>query len=317
MDVITLGETMVLLTPETIGPMRYASTFTAKVAGAETNVAIGLARLGHQVGWLSRLGKDEFGKKILAFIRGEGVDISRVTFDPQASTGLYFKELITEEEIAVHYYRKDSAASHLSPNDLDEAYIASATYLHLTGITPALSDSCRDTVFAAIDWAKRSGVTVVFDPNLRRKLWSDQKAKETLLAISAQADILLPGLDEAHFLFGELETEQLVERFQEQGAKRVILKLGAKGAYYKTEDESGYVEGFPVRKVLDPVGAGDGFAAGLLSGLLDQLPFKEAVKRAAAVGALVTMVPGDVEGLPDRERMEAFINHQQHADVNR
>lgn len=146
MDVPPLGETMVLFTPESMGCLRYETNFSAKVAGAESNVALGLARLGHRRGWMSRLGDDEFGKKILSFIRGEDVEVSEVRLDPSASTGLYFKEMLTEDEIHVQYYRKDSAASRLQSSDLNEEYISQAKFLHLTGITPALSDSCRETV---------------------------------------------------------------------------------------------------------------------------------------------------------------------------
>ena len=317
MDVVTIGESMVLFTPETKGYMRYASTFTSRIGGAESNTSIGLARLGHQAGWISRLGKDEFGKKILSFIRGENVDVSRVLFDASAPTGLYFKEIVSDEEMNVQYYRSGSAASRLTPADLDEGYIAQANYLHLSGITPALSETARETVMKAIEMAKKHGVTVVFDPNLRRKLWPDELAKEVLLHIISKSDIVLPGLDEGIFLFGESKPEKMAEHFMKQGVTSVVLKLGAKGAYYQNDKESGFVDKFLVTKVVDPVGAGDGFAAGFLSGMLDQLPFKEAVKRGAAVGAMVTKVSGDVEGLPERDQLESFTKGASRADVNR
>ncbi|MBY7144210.1 sugar kinase [Virgibacillus sp. NKC19-3] len=317
MDVVTLGETMVLFTPEISGYMRYAGNFSTKVAGAESNLAIGLARLGHNSSWVSRLGDDEFGKKILSFIRGEGVDVSRVSYSPSASTGLYFKEMITDDEVRVQYYRKDSAASRMKPSDLHETHIKNAKYLHLTGITPALSESCYETVMKAIEIATSSGVTVVFDPNLRRKLWPEDHAQEVLLEIAAKADIVLPGLDEGQFLFGDLDAETTARHFFEHGPSLVVLKLGAEGAYYYSDKEQGRVAGFPVHRVVDPVGAGDGFAAGLLSGLLDSLSLEKAVERAAAVGALVTMVKGDVEGLPDRSRLNAFIEGKHREGVNR
>lgn len=317
MDIVTLGETMVLFTPETSGYMRYAGNFSAKVAGAESNLAIGLARLGHDSSWISQLGDDEFGKKILSFIRGEGVDVSEVLYDSSASTGLYFKEMITDDEVQVHYYRKDSAASRLEPSDLNEEYIANAKYLHLTGITPALSESCYKTVIKAIEIANANGVTVVFDPNLRRKLWSEERARQVLLEIASKSDIVLPGLDEGQFLFGDLDAKTMAKRFYDHGASFVVLKLGAEGAYYYSDKERGHVLGFPVNRVVDPVGAGDGFAAGLLSGLLDDIPLEKAVERGAAVGALVTMVKGDVEGLPDRSRLDAFIDGKNKEDVNR
>lgn len=317
MDVVTFGESMVLFTSESTGYMRYATSFSARVAGAESNVALGLARLGHHPGWISKLGDDEFGKKILSFIRGEGVDVSEVHLDPAAATGLYFKEMLTEDEIHVQYYRKDSAASQMRPSDLNEEYIARAKYLHVTGITPALSDSCRETVMRAIEIAKKHGVTVVFDPNLRKKLWSENHAKQVLLDIASKADVVLPGLDEGAFLFGENDPETMAKQFYDHGASIVVLKLGAEGAYYLSENKSGFVPGFQVKKVVDPVGAGDGFAAGFLSGLLEDLTLERAVERGNAVGAMVTMVRGDVEGLPERARLESFINGVDLEDVSR
>lgn len=317
MDVVTLGETMVLFTAEATGYMRYANQFSAKVAGAESNVAIGLARLGHETGWISKLGQDEFGMKIISFIRGEGVDVSKVLNDSKASTGLYFKERLTEEEVAVQYYRTGSAASRMTAKDLSEAYISKAKFLHISGITPALSQSCYETVLRAIEIAKMNGVQVVFDPNLRRKLWVEDKARKTLMDIAKRSDIILPGIDEGAFLLGEDEPKAMAEKFHELGPSCVVIKLGDQGAYYLSEKEQGTVPAYPVSRVVDPVGAGDGFAAGLLSGLLDQLPLQTAVKRGAAVGALVTMVKGDVEGLPDRERLNAFVNTSKPLDVNR
>jgi 2-dehydro-3-deoxygluconokinase len=317
MDVATLGETMVLFSPETTGLMRYARDFSAKVAGAESNVAVGLSRLGHQVGWISRLGNDEFGKMIFSFIRGEGVDVSGVQFDSKAPTGLYFKEKLSPGEFRVNYYRKDSAASRMTRDDVNEKTISNAKYLHITGITPALSESCRDTVMKAIETAKKHNVKVVFDPNLRKKLWSKQQAKETLLEIAAKVDIVLPGIDEGEFLFGNADPETLAEKFRENGAANVIIKLGAKGAYYLSSSGKGLVDGFLVENVVDPVGAGDGFAAGFLSGLLDEFSLKDAVKRGNAVGAMVTMVSGDVEGLPEKDRLMTFMQGFAGEDVSR
>ncbi|CAM5795935.1 sugar kinase [Brevibacillus borstelensis] len=307
MDVVTFGETMVLFTPESTGLMRYAHTYTRKFGGSETNFAIGLARLGHSVGWISRVGNDELGKAMLSFVRGEGVDTSCVRLDPDAPTGLYFKEIRNASDVNVYYYRKGSAASRMTAADLDEAYLAQARYLFVSGITPALSESCREMVFEAIRMAKASGLTVVFDPNLRKKLWTEEQARETLLAIAAQSDIILPGLSEGTFLFGETDPVKLGERFLSLGAKIVVLKLGEKGAHYFTPEENQHIPGFHVEQMVDPVGAGDGFAAGFISGLLDGLSLSEAVKRANAVGAIVTMVNGDVEGLPERSDLKRFV----------
>jgi 2-dehydro-3-deoxygluconokinase len=307
MDVVTIGETMVLFTPESTGLMRYATTFSRKFGGAESNFAIGLTRLGHQAAWISRVGNDELGKAMLSFIRGEGVDTAEVKIDPTASTGLYFKEIRNSTDIRVEYYRKASAASQMTSDDLNEEYIARSKYLHISGITPALSSSCYEMILEAIRIAKKHSVKVIFDPNLRKKLWSEDQARQVLLEIASKVDIILPGIDEGMFMFGENDPEKLGEMFLQHGASLVVLKVGAQGAYYFTENESKLVPGFTVEKVVDPVGAGDGFAAGFTSGLLDQLSLEKAVERGNAVGAMVTMVSGDVEGLPEKVDVDRFV----------
>jgi len=317
MDVISIGETMVLLTPNTPGKMRYSNQFTSKIAGAETNTLIGLAKLGHKAGWISRLGRDEFGAQILTAIRGEGVDISRVALDENAPTGVFFKEIINQDRVNIYYYRKNSAASLLTPADLDQEYIAQAKFLYISGITPALSPSCRETIFYAIEIAKGNGGRVVFDPNIRRKLWEDDEARATILEIAGKSDIVLPGIGECEFLFGTRDCEKAARSFLALGAETVVVKLGEKGAYYSTSAEKGYIDSFTVSNVVDPVGAGDGFAAGVLSGFLDGLSIGDAVKRGCAIGAMVAAINGDIEGLPDRSELEKFTQSNVRDEVNR
>lgn len=298
MDVVTIGETMVLFNPLSVGPLRFAGQFEKTIGGAESNVAIALARLGHRAGWISRLGRDEFGLFVLHFIRGEGVDTSRVKFDEDYPTAVFFKERQAAHEPKVYYYRKGSAASRLSPEDLDEEYIAQARFLHLTGITPALSDSCLKTVAHAIRLAKRNGLTVVFDPNIRLKLWNKEQAKSCLMNIAGDCDIVMPGLEEGEILTGVTAPEQIAERLLQNGSRVVVIKLGERGAYYATKDNEEYVDGFKVTQVVDPIGAGDGFAAGFLSGLLRGWSYGEAVKLGNRIGAYALSVAGDVEGYP-------------------
>jgi 2-dehydro-3-deoxygluconokinase len=156
-----------------------------------------------------------------------------VRVDENAHTGIYFKEVLQTDEIRVQYYRENSAASKMTINDLNEEYIAQAKYLHLTGITPALSNNCLDTVWESIRLAKKNNVKVVFDPNLRRKLWKDEEeARRILRELSAAADIVLPGLSEGEFLFGKSDNESMAQKFLDNGASLVVLKLGVVGAYY-------------------------------------------------------------------------------------
>lgn len=304
MDVITIGETMALFTPQVPGPLRFNENFRRTIGGAESNVAIALARLGHQTGWISQLGNDEFGLYIRNYIRGEGVDTSRVSFTSDFPTAVFFKESNPGQDPKVFYYRKDSAASKLQPGNLDSDYIAKAKFIHLTGITPALSETCKKTIFKMIELAKSNGQTIVFDPNIRLKLWPEEEARDVLNEIAGRCDIVLPGMEEGKLLTSEKTPEKMADFYLEKGVKAVIIKLGADGAYYAAENESAYVSGYKVDQVIDTVGAGDGFAAGFLSGLIRGWGYRQAVQFGNRIGAYALSVPGDVEGYPYWEQVD-------------
>ena len=306
-EVFTFGETMVLFQPEQMLPLEYIHQFPKKIGGAESNVAIGLTRLGHSVTWFSKLGNDPFGRFVLKNVRGEGVDVSSCLLTDEAPTGLLFKEQLSPEDMNVYYYRRGSAASLMQPEELDAGAIAGARILHISGITPALSDSALATVMKAIDIAKRNGTMIVFDPNLRLKLWSAEQAKKTFNEIAANADVILPGLDEGQLMTGETDIEAVAKNLAGDSEKIIVIKLADKGAYLHAKNQKAYIEGFPVDRIVDPVGAGDGFAAGVISGLLRGEPLEQAVRRANAIGAMVVGVSGDIEGLPTAEAVERFM----------
>ncbi|MFD6442205.1 sugar kinase [Peribacillus sp. NPDC060186] len=310
MDVVTIGETMTVFTPNEEGPLRHARSFSMKFGGAESNVAIGLSRLGHRSRWISRLGEDEFGDAMHSFIRGEGVDVSYVTRDANAPTGVFFKEFRRLNDTRVYYYRKDSAASKMTAELLPEHVIQDAVYLHITGITPALGESCQLIIDRAIRIGKETGTKIVFDPNIRLKLWADEnEARHFITKYASESDIVMPGVAEAEFLFGSHTPEQFVDRFHELGVETVLLKLGKEGSLISAPNvPKTHVPGFFVERVVDPIGAGDAFASGVLSGLLDGLALEDAARRGNAMGAMVTMVNGDVEGLPIRADLDLFMS---------
>lgn len=314
MDVVTFGESLVVFSPENSGPLRYVNGFRKSLGGAESNFAIALSKLGHQVGWFSKLGDDEFGIFIKNSIRGEGIDVSRVTLTSEANTGLLFKERYQNINPNVYYYRKNSAASRISPSDIDEEYIKQAKILHITGITPAISKSAAEAVFKAVCIAKENNVMVSFDPNLRLKLWSIEEAKPILLKIAAMADIVMPGIDEAKLLINVEEPEEIAKYFLNLGSKLVAVKLGEKGCYLNNGQEAMYVSGFKVEKLEDTVGAGDGFAAGLISASLRNLNLQETGEYANGVGAMATLVKGDMEGYPSFEQLMEFIGKRHHIE---
>ncbi|HTJ94576.1 MAG TPA: sugar kinase [Pararobbsia sp.] len=309
LDVVTCGEAMALFAARETGPLEACTQFERMTAGAELNVAIGLARLGHRVGYLSRVGNDMLGRFLLDALDRESIDRSHVVIDPAFPTGLMFKTRNDDgSDPQIEYFRRGSAASHLSAADYDASWCLRARHLHLTGISPAISDSARELTLLLAREARAAHIAVSFDPNLRLRLWrSQQEMIDTLHAIAATSDIVLPGLSEGQLLTGRSTPEGIAAFYLDLGAKIVVVKLGASGAYYATTSESGLVAAQPVAKVVDTVGAGDGFAVGVISGLLDGLPIALAVERATAIGARVVQFVGDCEGLPTREQLEAML----------
>jgi 2-dehydro-3-deoxygluconokinase len=244
------------------------------------------------------VGDDEFGRAVVFRVRGEGVDTSHVITDAEAPTGLVIRERREVGPIDQVYYRRGSAASRLTPADLDADYIGDATFLHLTGITPALSASCRETVFAAAEIARAAGIKVVLDPNYRSKLWSRAEARSVIRDLAAHSDILLPGSDEAELLSGESDAEAAGRDLLRLGLSMVVIKLGSRGALAMTADYALHVQGTALERVVDPVGAGDAFAAGFLAGLLRNQSTEQALQLANRCGAIAMTSPGDMESLP-------------------
>ncbi len=305
LDVITFGEAMVLFVADQAGPLELATSFAKRTAGAETNVAIGLARLGFRVGWASRLGDDSFGRYLLAAMRAEGIDCSHVPLSAGERSGFMLKGRVTDgSDPPIEYHRKGSAASRMGADDVDAGWLRTARHLHATGVFAGVSASTLQAAHASIGHMRSAGGTVSFDPNLRPSLWaSAQVMREQINALAARADWVLPGLEEGRLLTGEHSPEAIAGYYRRAGARLVVVKLGAHGAYFDGPQGSGHVPGVAVASVVDTVGAGDGFAVGLISGLLEGLDVVRAVARGAWIGARAVQVSGDTEGLPTREQL--------------
>lgn len=306
LDVVTFGEAMLMLVAEQPGPIEEASSFVKRTAGAETNVAIGLARLGLKVGWVSRLGTDSMARYLLGALRREGVDCSHVVCDPAQRTGLQFKGRVAGGgDPPIEYHRQGSAASQFRPEQIDVSWMRSARHLHATGVFPALSDTCHASARRSMESMRTAGRTISFDPNLRPTLWpSPARMREAVNALAAMADWVLPGIEEGRFLTGAGTPEGVARFYRDRGARLVVVKLGPDGAYYEGDGGSGYVAGFPVEQVIDTVGAGDGFAVGVISALLEGRGVSDAVRRGAWIGARAVQVLGDTEGLPSRVQLQ-------------
>lgn len=306
LDVITFGEAMMLLVADRPGPLEQAQAFYKRTAGAETNVAIGLSRLGLKVGWASRLGTDSMGRYLLAAMAGEGIDCSHVVCDPLQKTGFQFKGQVSDgSDPPVEYHRCGSAASHIYVDDIDHDWLLSSRHLHATGVFAAISATTLPVARKTMDLMRAAGRSVSFDPNLRPSLWaSPGLMRESVNDLAARADWVLPGLEEGRFLTGEASAEGIARFYRQRGARLVVVKLGAEGAWYDSETAgTGHAPGFPVIRVVDTVGAGDGFAVGVISALLGGLSVPDAVRRGAWIGARAVQVLGDSEGLPSRAEL--------------
>jgi dehydrogluconokinase len=305
-DILSFGETMTMFVAEQPGDLASVERYHKRIAGADNNVAIGLARLGFKVAWLSRVGDDSMGRFVVDSLKREGLDCTHVSVDSQHPTGFQFKSLELEgRDPTVEYFRRGSAASHMSIDDLPPDLLK-ARHLHATGISPALSDSMNALSRHIMASMRQAGHSVSFDPNLRPSLWSSQSRMiEEINSLAALADWVLPGLAEGRLLTGHERCEDIAQFYLDQGAEAVIIKLGADGAYYRTADTEGYVAGRPVPKVIDTVGAGDGFAVGVISALLEGRDLAQATARGNWLGSLAVQSPGDMEGLPHRAQLDA------------
>ncbi len=305
-DVLSFGETMAMLVAEQSGDLAGVEHFHKRIAGADSNVAIGLSRLGFKVAWLSRIGADSLGRFVVQTLEHEGLDCRHVAVDPAHPTGFQFKSRSDDgSDPQVEYFRLGSAASHLSVDSIAPALLE-ARHLHATGIVPALSITAREMALELMTCMRESGRSLSFDPNLRPSLWGSESTMiREINRLAALAHWVLPGLGEGRVLTGFDAPADIAAFYLDQGAEAVVIKLGAGGAYYRTPLEQGFAAAVPDVQVVDTVGAGDGFAVGLISALLEKRSLNEAVQRANWIGSRAVQSRGDMEGLPTRLELSA------------
>ncbi len=296
--IVTIGETMAVFRATSPGHAAHVDGFRLGIGGAETNVAIGLRRLGTPATWIGRVGADELGRLVQRELRAEGVDV-RTIVDPAAPTGVMVKIRPTPDTTRVSYHRAASAGSRLAPGDLDPELIAAAGALHVTGITPALSASAAATVDAAIDAAAAVGVPVSFDVNHRTSLWRADDAAATYRRIAERSTIVFAGLEEAQMIAPGESPAEVARAITAYGPSQVVIKLGAEGCHARIEGAAFDVPAVPVT-VRDTVGAGDGFVAGYLAALLAREDPEARLSLAVRVGAFACLGEGDWESLPFR-----------------
>jgi len=295
--VVTLGECMAVLYPPRPVPLEETDQLLLDVAGTEANTAIGLARLGVSVRLISRVGDDPFGRRVRATLVSEGVDTTHLETDPAAPTGVFFREPRADGSRIVYYYRAGSAASRMTAEQLHLDAFAGSQLVQLSGITPALSPGAAADVRRAIDLAYEAKALVSFDPNYRPQLWHRESAAVTLRELIHRVHILLMSEDDAQLLFGGAD-EAALERASALGPAIVVLKRAERGALALAEGQVHRAPAQEVKRVVDTVGAGDGFNAGFLAGTLRGLAIPDALKLGAQVGAKAVAQLGDYSGYP-------------------
>lgn len=303
------GEPMGLFIAQEEGALESVKGYSVGIAGAEFNVATGAARLGHFVSYLTKLGDDPFGHLIAATLRDNKIDDSNVLYTNERATGIMFKSKVSKGDPSIYYMRKNSAASTLSPEDVEHIDFSRFSHIHLTGIFPALTESTRAAMLLLIKKAREANLFISFDPNLRPQLWPSQEVMvKTLNELASFADLVLPGCGEGKILCNTEDPVRINDFYQKLGAKMVVTKLGPDGALARNGEQEVKVPGFIIDKVVDTVGAGDGFACGVITGLMEGLAFEQAVERGCAIGAIQCTFVGDNEGLPTHEQLNAFMS---------
>lgn len=295
-DLYTFGEAMALFLASDTDSVLTAHTYTRSTAGAEGNVAVGVSRLGLQAHFFTLMGEDQLGSAVLADFAAEGVDVSGVKRVGSFSSAM-IRNPGTTAPVEASYLRKGAAASLMRPEDLDKEMISASRWLHTTGITCAISSSAAATAAAGLELARKYGIKKSFDLNIRRKLWSEEEARRVLEPIARDVDLLIGGEDEYRAIFGTSDAREALRIAASRNIALAIMTKGPEELIYSLEGEETIVNP-PVVKSIDPVGSGDAFTSGVISGLLGGLTVGDAIKQGTVSGARVASQFGDWAGLP-------------------
>lgn len=299
---------MVEFCATSVGHLKDAPLFERGWGGDTSNALVAVARLGKKAGYITRVGDDEFGECFLEMWQREGIDTSNVIVEKGGFTGIYFITLINGGEHEFTYYRENSAASHLSPSDVDPNYIRRSKIFHSSGISQAISESCREAVFKAAEIAKKAKVLFSYDPNVRLKLWPINTARAVINYTLDLADVVMPSLEDAKLITGFNSPEKAAEAVLKRGPSIVAIKLGAQGCFVATEREKIFTPSFQMDKVVDTTGAGDTFTGAFLVALLEGWDPAKAARFANATAALKTLGRGAVTPLPTWKEVEEFLS---------
>ena len=319
-DLVTLGEIMLRLWVPAGERLEDAPAFGAGLGGTEANTAVAAARQGLSATWFSRLPDNPLGKRAARMLAANGVDVSYVRWEPEARMGLYFLELSAGvRPPSVLYDRADSAAAALGPGDIPRAAVEGAKVVHLTGITLGLSESARRAVLETALLARRAGAAVVVDVNYRTRLWPAEEAAPAIRELCGMAEVVISTREDARDLFGAggSAAEAAVALREETGAPAAVVTAGAEGAAWAGDYGRGERGGYRT-PVVDRVGAGDAFAAGVITGLVRGGPdgLAEGVERGLAMAAVKLGVIGD-QLLASPEEIEDVLSADSRREVAR
>ena len=304
-DFVTLGESMLRFSPPGMNRIENSQQFDIMLAGTESNVAINLARMGKQCAWISRLPENPLGKQVGNTIRQYGVDITGVKWVQNERQAIYFVEYgSAPRPIRVWYDRANSAASKMTPDDVSAEMIQSARWLHLTGITPALSENCKDTVVHAIAIAREAGLKISFDVNYRALLWSPEDAANAIEPFCKAADMVFVAGRDAENLFG-VHGDDLCKQLHDRWGGLIVTSHGTSGIECYDGQSVVRSDAYEV-EVVDRVGAGDAMAAGIICRLLEDASLQEALEFGSALAAIKLTIPGDL-ALTSRAEVEELL----------
>jgi 2-dehydro-3-deoxygluconokinase len=308
-ELVAFGEALIAFVAHPVGPLHEARHFSVHVAGAESNVAIGVARLGHRVSFAGRTGDDAFGSMIVRRLLAESVAIDHLVRDGVAPTGLLFRNLREFPPPEVAYRRTGSAGSRLAPDDVRAALegLRPGTVVHVSGVTPALSESCMAAVSVLAETAQARELQLFVDVNYRTRLWNTDEAAPVLRNLVASASIVTASQHEAALLTGQDNAADAAAALVGLGPRIVVIRDDALGAVASTGTHKPpiVVPGQVARRAVDAVGAGDAFNAGLIASLLEDQSLPDAIANAHLCGAAAVGVIGDIEGLPTRRELIA------------
>jgi len=307
-EIVTIGETMILLYGEdATAPLRFGGRLKLDFAGADSNFAIAMSRLGYRSAWISRLGDEPLGDLVLNAIAREGVDVSRVIRDPTRNTGLYLKHHDATGVTRIQYYRRGSAASNLQPDDLSLNHFRDTRLVHLNGMTFALSESCARTMRRAVELALDCGAMISLDLNLRLQLWKIESAREAIGPVIQRSSAIFGTEEEFLDYFGVSDIDEALGAAVALGPRIAAAKMGPDGAVALVDGLRFAHAGYRAPAVVDAVGAGDGFDAGFLASYIRGLSPYECLRRANLCGACAVATPGDFQGYPTLEEMERLL----------